>query len=372
MIKLTDLNEQYLSIKTEIDAAVKKVIDEANFILGPQVRELESGVAKYCECKYAVGVASGTDALLLALIASGIKPGDEVITTPVTFVATTEAIMRCGAVPVFCDIDPKTNNIDPQHIEKKITKKTKAILPVHLYGQPCDIDGIKAAAQKHGLKIIEDCAQSIGTLYKGKKAGSLGDAGCLSFFPAKTLGCYGDGGMIVTNNADIAEKAVLLRNHGSKVKNFLDTHGFNSRLDTLQAAILVVKLKHLDKWIEMRRKNAAIYDKLLSEVKGIEIIPEAPYGRHSYNYYTLKVKAGKEKRDALEKHLIEKGVACGVYYPLALHLQKIYGHLGHKKGDFPVSEKFQDETLSLPLYPELDKDKMGKVVAAISGFLAGS
>jgi dTDP-4-amino-4,6-dideoxygalactose transaminase len=368
MIPLTDLKEQYLGIKDEIDNEVARVLDEGKFILGPDVKVLEKNVAGYCGTKFAVGVASGTDALVLALAAAGIAVGDEVITTPVTFVATSEAIVRAGAIPVYADIDSSTYNIDPAEIEKKITKKTKAILPVHLYGQSCDMPKIMSLAKKHKLAVIEDCAQSIGTRFGEIKAGAFGDAGCFSFFPAKTLGCYGDGGMITTNNPQIAEKLEILRNHGSKTKYILDIHGYNSRLDTLQAAVLNVKLKYLDSWIEKRRKNARLYGEQFNGMNQIQLPVETPGTYHSFNYYTLLIKKGKGLRDALEKFLIEQGVSCGVYYPLCLHLQKPYQKLGYKAGDFPVGEAFSDQTISLPMYPELKPEQIKTIADTVKGF----
>jgi dTDP-4-amino-4,6-dideoxygalactose transaminase len=368
MFPFTDLKAQYVSIKQEIDRAIQKVIDEGNYILGPEVKQLEQGVAAYCGTSHAVGVASGTDALVLALMAAGIKSGDKVITTPLTFVATTEAISRVGAVPVFVDVDENTYNINADLIEKKIDSSVKALLPVHLYGQSCDMDKITAVSAKYGLKLIEDCAQSIGTEFKGKKAGSFGDAGCLSFFPAKTLGCYGDGGMVVTNNPDIADKVSILRKHGSRKKNYLDMHGINSRLDTLQAAVLVVKLKYLNSWIEKRRANAAIYNEYFSKLSSVAIPMESAGTKHSFNYYTLKLKDQDGRRDKLEKYLLDNGISCGVYYPVSMHLQQIYSNLGYKKGDLPVSEKLQDTLISLPMYPELTRENIAMIAGKIADF----
>lgn len=369
MIPFTDLKIQYLSIKNEINEAIQKVFRHSQFILGPEVKLLEDEIAQFCGVKYAVGVASGTDALVLALIASGVKPGDKVITTPLTFIATTEAIVRVGAIPVFVDIDENTYNIDVSKIEEKIDSKTKAILPVHLYGQCCDMDKILKIAKKYNLIVIEDCAQAMGAEYKNRKAGSMGDAGCLSFFPAKNLGCYGDGGMIVTNSIEIAEKADILRKHGCKIKNFQLMHGFNSRLDTIQAAVLRVKLKYLKEWIEYRRKKAETYIKLLSEIESIDVPYIAPYGKHAFNYFTIRVKKGKTFRDNLQKFLNEKGISCGIYYPLSIHLQITYKNLGYKKGDFPISEQVQDEILSLPLYPEIEQSTIEFIVKTIKEFI---
>jgi len=367
-IPLVDLKAQHNSIKDDIDAAIRRVVQSGQFILGPEVKAFEDEVAAYCGTKYAVGVASGTDALHLALRASGIKPGDEVITTPFTFIATAESIAKCGAKPVFVDIDPKTCNIDPKQVELKITKKTKAILPVHLYGQPAAMDDILVIARKHNLKVVEDCAQAMGAEYKGKKVGSLGDAGCLSFFPSKNLGAYGDGGMVVTNDPQIAETVRILRVHGSKVTYQHVMHGFNSRLDALQAAVLRVKLKYLDRWNELRRAKAALYNRLLSQVDGIEVLPFAKGGKSSCNYYTIRLKDARLNRNELRKHLESKGIQTMVYYPLSLHLQEVYKYLGHKPGDFPQSERAQEQVLSLPMYPELSEAQIEEVVKEIERF----
>jgi dTDP-4-amino-4,6-dideoxygalactose transaminase len=368
VIPFCDLKAQYATIKPEIDAAIQEIIDNSSFIQGPKIKELETAIAAYSGTKFAVGVGSGTDALVLALDAAGIGKGDEVITTPFTFVATIEAIIRMGATPVFADIEEKTYNIDVKKIEAKITKKTKALLPVHLYGHPCDMDGLMALAKKHNLQVIEDCAQALGSDYKGKKVGSFGLAGCLSFFPAKNLGCYGDGGMIITDNQELAEKAAVLRVHGCKNKYVQIMHGYNSRLDTLQAAILCVKMKHFDKWIGQRMENAKYYSQKLSGIKGL-VLPFVDSGvKHSFNYYTLAVKAGKEKRDDLSAKMNKAGIASGIYYPVSQHLQTVYSFLGYKKGDLPVSEQMQDEVLTLPLFPEMTHQQMDEVVAEIKKY----
>ncbi len=368
-IPLVDLKAQYNSIKDEIDAAIYGVIRNGQFILGFEVKALEEEMAAYCGTKHAVGVASGTDALHLALIACGIIPGDEVITTPFTFIATAESIAKCGAKPVFVDIDPKTYNIDPSQIESKITPKTKAILPVHLYGQSAAMEQILSIAHKHSLKVVEDSAQALGAEYKGKKVGSLGDAGCLSFFPSKNLGAYGDGGMVVTNDAQIAETVRILRVHGSQATYQHIMHGFNSRLDALQAAILRVKLKHLEEWTELRCDKASLYTKLLSQVNGIEPPHSHQHCRPSYNYYTIRLKDSRCDRNELRKHLESKGIRTAVYYPLSLHLQEVYKYLGYKPGDFPHSELAQEQVVSLPIYPELVKDQITEVVNQVSIFL---
>jgi dTDP-4-amino-4,6-dideoxygalactose transaminase len=363
-IPLADLKAQYLSIKKEIDDAIRQTVENTQFILGPEVKALEKEIAAYMGVKHAIGVASGTDALLISLLACGIGPGDEVITTPFTFIATAETVSRCGAVPVFVDVDPETYNIDTKKIEKKITNKTKAILPVHLYGQAAEMDEILRLARKYNLKVIEDCAQSCGAGYHGKKAGSLGDAGCLSFFPGKVLGAYGDGGMIITSDAKIAEKAEIYRNHGGKDKYFVVVHGFNSRLDSLQAAILRVKLNYLDEWTAKRRQKAGLYYKLLNGTKGIHVPGVVPENYHVFNYYTIRA----TERDKLQKHLNSQGIATAIYYPMPLHLQEVYKPLGHKAGDFPVSEHAAKEVLSLPMYPELEDEHIEYIAGQIKLF----
>jgi len=368
-IPLVDLAAQYDSLKEEIDQAIQRVVTSTQFILGPEVSALEEEIASYCDTKYALGVGSGTDALQLALIACGVKHGDEVITTPFTFIATTEVITQCEAVPIFVDIDPETYNIDPALIESKITGKTKAILPVHLFGQTVDMGAILELAQKYNLRVIEDCAQALGSKYKGKKVGSLGDIGCLSFFPSKVLGAYGDGGMVVTNNPEIAEEVNILRNHGCREKYYHLIPGFNSRLDELQAAILRVKLKCLNQWIAQRRQKASRYSKLLGEIDGIEPPYASPHGYHIFNYYTICLRGAKKSRDELQSFLASKGIATAIYYPLSLHLQEVHKSLGYKMGDFPVSEEAQDQVLSLPMYAEISEAQVEKVVSEIKEYL---
>lgn len=365
-IPLTDLKLQYDGIKDEMDFAIKKVINETNFILGPEVKTFEEEIAKYFGVKFAVGVASGTDALVLSLLALGIGQGDEVITTPFTFIATAEAISRVGAKPVFCDIEYETFNIDPNKIRVSVTKKTKAILPVHLYGLPCELKKITAVAAEFNLRVIEDCAQSFGSEYEGKKVGSVGDCGCLSFFPAKTLGCYGDGGMVIVNDEAVAERLKMLRNHGSAAKYFCSLHGFNSRLDTLHAAILRVKLRYIDNWITKRINNAFLYNKNLTDISNISV-PMIPGNvKHSFNYYTIRI---KKVRNALQEALKKDGIASAVYYPLSLHMQEVYNDLGYKAGDFPISEEAQQEVLSLPMYPEMMPETIQKITDIVKGAL---
>ena len=368
-IPLVNLTAQYESIKYEIDAAIQRVTQGGQFILGPEVKIFEEEMAAYCGTRFAVGVASGTDALHLALLACGIKPGDEVITSPFTFIATAEAITNCGAVPVFADIDPRTHNINPAQIEQKITPKTKAIIPVHLYGQPATLEPILEIGKRHNLKIIEDCAQALGAEYKGKKVSSLGNVGCLSFFPTKNLGAYGDGGMVVTNDPEIAELVEMLRKHGSKISHYHLLPGFNSRLDTLQAAILSIKLKHLDRWNELRCSKASVYTLLLSQIDGIEPPYIKEHNKPSYNYYTIRLKDSHLNRNELRKYLESKSIQTMVYYPLSLHLQTAYKPLGYQVGDFPQSEEAQEQVLSLPMYPELTKEQIEEVVNGIKEFL---
>ncbi len=370
-IPMTDLTFQYQSIKGEIDAAVQRVIESGQFILGREVQAFENNMAAYCGARHAVGVASGTDALRLALLACGVGQGDEVITTPFTFVATVETICKAGARPVFVDIDPATYNIDADQITAKVTRRTKALQPVHLYGQPAAMDVIRAVAARHNLKVIEDCAQAAGAEYGGKKVGSLSDAGCFSFFPAKNLGAYGDGGMVVTSDDDIADKVRLLRGHGAKTSYYHIMHGFNSRLDAMQAAILDVKLKHLDQWNAMRRANTELYTRLLSEIDGVQPMIFDGTAVPSCNYYTLRIKDPRLNRQALRSYLESQGIQTAVYYPLSLHLQEIYRDLGYKRGDFPQSELAQDRVLSLPMYPELRAEQIEEIVRQIAHFVRG-
>ncbi len=366
-IPLVDLKAQHDAIKDEIAGAIGSVIAGTQFILGPEVKAFEQEIAAFIGVSQAVGVASGTDALHLALLACGIQPGDGVITTPFSFIATAEALTHCGAVPLFVDIDPRTYNINPARIEAKITRKTKAILPVHLYGQPADMGPILELARKYNLKVIEDCAQALGAGYKDKRVGSLGDAGCLSFFPSKVLGAYGDGGMVVTDNPEIAEKVTMLRNHGGQKKYFSSAPGFNSRLDELQAAILRVKLRHLEEWLKIRRQKAALYSRLLDQIEGIEPPYVAPDCHHIFNYYTVRLDR-KLNRDRLREHLNSQGIATAVYYPLSLHLQQVYKPLGYQAGDLPESEKAQEEVLSLPMYPELGDEEIKVIARAIASY----
>jgi UDP-2-acetamido-2-deoxy-ribo-hexuluronate aminotransferase len=359
-----DLKRQYHDIKEDIDKAIKRVLDKGVFIGGQEIDSFEKEIAEYSGRRFGVGVNSGTDALFLSLKALGISKGDEVITTPFTFIATAEAVVNLRAKPVFVDINTETFNIDESKIEEKITERTKAIMPVHLFGQMANMEKIMGIAKKHNLKVVEDAAQAIGAELGGRKAGSFGDAGCFSFFPSKNLGCFGDGGMIVTNNENLAENARLLKNHGSskKEKYLNQTLGINSRLDSLQAAALRAKLKYLDSWNEKRVENADIYDQ---ELRGIVETPFVAENRkHIYNQYTVKA----EKRDELKDYLKEKGIPSMIYYPLGLHLQPAFSYLGHKEGDFPETEKASKQVLSLPIYPELLKQEIKQVTEVIKEF----
>lgn len=364
-VPLLDLKAQYATIKDKVLAAVSEVLDSQVCIGGPKVAGLEQAIAEVCDCRYAVGVSSGTDAILITLMSLGIGPGDELITTPFTFFATAGSIVRTGARPVFVDIDPQTFNINPDLISKAITPRTKAIIPVHLFGQMADMDPIMEIAERHGLYVIEDAAQSISSTYKGRRAGSIGTAGCFSFFPSKNLGGAGDGGMVVTNNRDLYEKLVVMRNHGSKPKYYHKYVGGNFRLDPIQAAVLLVKLPYLDQWSQRRRENAAYYDKRFSGT-----IVKTPYIRPDcvsiYNQYCIRV----PRRDQLRQHLADKKIGTEIYYPLPLHLQECFSYLGYKEGDLPEAEKAAKEVLALPVYPELTEPMLHYVADTVLTFLA--
>ncbi len=367
MIPFVDLKAQYDSIKDEIDEAIQNVLNNTSFIMGEELKKFEEEFARFCEVKYAIGVANGSDALFLALRAYGIGKGDEVITVPHTFISTAEAITHVAGKIVFVDIDLKTYTIDISKIEEKITEKTKAIIPVHLYGQPADMGPIIGLAKKHNLRIIEDAAQAHGAEYKGKKVGSIGDVGCFSFYPGKNLGAYGDAGMVTTNNEEIAKNLKLLRNHGRITKKYEhEIEGYSSRLDNLQAAILRVKLRHLNKWNESRRENAKKYNELLNNIGGITTPYEADYAKHVYHLYVIRVE--KERRDKLREELKSKGIATGIHYPIPLHLQPAYNYLGNKKGDFPITEKVSQEILSLPMFAELSGNQIMEICYYIKNF----
>jgi dTDP-4-amino-4,6-dideoxygalactose transaminase len=359
-VPLLDLKVQYAGIKDEVLCAISEVLDSQVCILGPKVAELERQVAALSDCKFGVGVSSGTDALLAALMALEIGAGDEVITTSFTFFATAGCVSRTGAKPVFVDIDPRTYNIDPRLIERAITPRTKAIIPVHLYGQMCDMDPIMEIAQRHKLYVIEDAAQAISSTYKGRKAGSIGHVGCFSFFPSKNLGGAGDGGMLVTNDADLNDRLLVMRSHGSKPKYYHKVIGGNFRLDPLQAAVLLVKLPHLGAWSEGRRRNATIYDQ---EFAGSSI--EVPWisldGVSIFNQYVIRV----PERDKLKAHLDEQQIGCEIYYPVPLHMQECFKVLEYKEGDLPASERAARDVLALPIYPELSGEQIHLVSSTV-------
>jgi dTDP-4-amino-4,6-dideoxygalactose transaminase len=358
-ISMVDLKGQYVALKDEIDAAVHEVLESTQFILGPNVRALEEEVAAYCGVAHAIAVASGTDALHLALRAAGIGPGDEVITTPFTFIGTAEAIAYVGARPVFVDIDPHTFNIDPQRIEEAVTPRTRAILPVHLFGQPADLAPIAEICRRHDLRLIEDCAQSFGAEYGGRRSGAYGDAGCFSFFPSKNLGGYGDGGMVVTDDARIAEELRVYRNHGSRVQYHHSVIGYNSRLDELQAAILRVKLRHIDRFSERRRAHAAAYTERLAGA-GVTPPREDGKGLHVFHQYTLQ----SEHRDVIREALAGAGIASAIYYPVPLHRQEVFAAEWAGR-TYPNAEAAAQRVLSLPMYPELTEEQVARVCDVI-------
>lgn len=374
-VPLLDLDAHYNPIYQEVMDAIRKVFEHKKFIMGPEIEEFEKRVADYSGTKYAIGVSSGTDALLISLMALEIGPGDEVITTDYSFFATAGAIARTGARPVFVDIEPKSYNMDPSKIETAVTKKTKAIIVVHLYGQCADMEAVLETAKKHNLPVIEDAAQSIGSEYKnGKRAGAMGDIGCFSFFPSKNLGGIGDAGMVVTNRTDLAEKIKLMRVHGARQKYYHSVIGGNFRMDTIQAAALNVKLNYLDKWTAKRQKNALLYEKLFKEAglleKGLISLPDRIYDKypikhyHIYNQFVIRA----SQRDKLKDLLTRNEIGNDIYYPVPFHMQECFKNLGYNKGDFPESEKAAEETLALPIYPELTENQQKYVVEKIKGF----
>lgn len=367
MISFVDLKIQYAALSQEINSAIQNVMDRSDFILGEDVEEFEKEFGGFIGSKYNIGVASGTDALHLAMLVAGVKAGDEVITVANTFISTALAISYTGARPVLVDIDDRTFNMNVNQIEKAITKKTKAIIPVHLYGQPADMDAVMEIAKKKKLAVIEDACQSHGAIYKGKTTGTIGDIGCFSFYPGKNLGAYGDGGLIATNNPDIADKAELLRNYGQRKKYYHEMKGYNSRLDTMQAAVLRVKLKRLKEWNESRAKNAGLYNRLLKDTD--VVLPcKADYGTHVYHLHVIRVR----KRDKLQDYLHSKGIATGIHYPVPIHMQEAFRDLGYKIGDFPITERCAKEILSLPMYPELTEGQIYEVAEGIREFYAGN
>jgi dTDP-4-amino-4,6-dideoxygalactose transaminase len=362
-IPFVDLKKQYQDIKTELQEAINGVLEKGIFVGGDEVEWFEEEFAQYCDVRFAVGVGSGTEALHLALLACGVGSGHEVITVPNTFIATTEAITLTGARPIFVDIDPETYTMDTGQIESAITERTTAIIPVHLYGQPADMAPILAIAERHKLLVVEDAAQAHGALYKGKKAGSFGTAACFSFYPTKNLGAYGEGGAVVTDHEEIAQRAMMLRDHGSTQKYRHDIEGMNSRLDTLQAAILRVKLRHLERWNQQRRERAALYDDLLRDTEGVVRPPIRGGCTHVYHLYVIRC----AKRDRLREYLGNTGIVTGIHYPIPLHLQPAYGYLGISEGTYPVTERVAAEILSLPMYPELRREDVAKVAEKIKG-----
>jgi dTDP-4-amino-4,6-dideoxygalactose transaminase len=366
-VPLLDLKAQYAAIKGEVEAAVIEVLESQHFILGPKVDQCEKAIAAYSGCGHAIGVSSGSDALLACLMAENIGPGDEVITTPYTFFATAGAIARVGATPVFVDIDPVTYNLDPTQLALKITGATRAIIPVHLYGQMADMDAVMHVADANDLVVIEDAAQAIGAEYKGRRAGSIGHYGCFSFFPSKNLGAGGDGGMVVTNDASRAEKLRCLRAHGSKPKYHHKIIGGNFRLDALQAAIVSAKLPHLDKWTAVRQRNAKRYDQLFGDT-GLPIgLPIVTVDRHVFNQYVVRV----SRRNELQAYLRKNGVGTEVYYPVPMHLQGCFAYLGYTHGAFPESERAAKETLALPIHPELTETQARFVADCVCEFVSG-
>lgn len=366
-VPILDLKAQYASIKEEIQAAIHSVLENQHFILGPEVKALEKEIAEYCGAKYAVGVASGTDALILGLKACGIGPGDEVIVPSFSFIATADAVSLLGATPIFADIQADTYNIDPASVERLITPKTKAIVPVHLYGQAADMDPLLSLARTHNLKIVEDTAQAIGATYKGRRVAGIGDAGCISFFPSKNLGGYGDGGMVVTNSEEIYRHLVSLRAHGSIKKYFSEEQGWNSRLDELQAGILRVKLRYLDQWSNGRRKVADKYDELLAGLSEVITPARNGFGDHVFHQYTVRV----PYRDSVQKQLATLGVTTMIYYPTPMHLQPIYASLGYREGDLPITEAACQQVFSLPMFPELQPEQIEYVVESLRQVLEG-
>jgi len=364
-VPFVDLKAQYQSLKGEIDAAIQSVINKTAFVGGPYVQEFEIAFAEKYGVKHCISCANGTDAIYITLKALGIGPGDEVITVANSWISTSETITQAGAKPVFVDIDPDYYHIDVQQIEDKISSKTKAVIPVHLFGQPASIDEIKAICEKHGLFLIEDCAQAHLAKYKSQKVGTFGIAGTFSFYPGKNLGAYGDAGAIITDDADLAERVRMFANHGSLRKHQHDIEGINSRLDGIQAAILSVKLKYIDKWNLARNKNALVYNRLLSGIDQIRTPKIRENSFHIFHLYVIR----SEKRDQLADFLTSKGIGTGIHYPTALPFMRAYGHLNHKPSDFPIAYKIQDEILSLPMFPELNDEQINHVVSSIKDFI---
>jgi dTDP-4-amino-4,6-dideoxygalactose transaminase len=348
-VPFLDLKSHHAPLRDEINSAIQQVVDDGAFAGGPFVARFEADFATYCECPYAIGVGSGTEALWLSLLAQGVGPGDEVITVPNTFMATAEAITYSGAKPVFVDVDERTYTMDPAALEKAITAKTKAIIPVHLFGQPADMDPILEVAREHGLFVVEDAAQAHGAKYKGRSMGTLGDAACFSFYPGKNLGAFGEAGAVVTKNAELQEKIRILRDHGQVRKYYHTMIGWNCRMDGIQAAVLRIKLRHLEKANMLRRSHAETYDRALRGIEGVVTPAQAAFVRHVYHVYAIRV----QNRDEIIRFLGEKGIGCGVHYPVPIHLQDAYRSLGHERGAFPIAERCAGEFISLPMFPEL-------------------
>ncbi len=367
-VPVLDLKAQFATIEEEIQTAIDNVLQRQHFILGPEVEKLEQEIANYCGCRFGVGVASGTDALILGLRACGIGPGDEVIVPSFTFIATADTVSLVGATPVFADIDPDTFNIGPRQIEQRITPRTKAIIPVHLYGQAADMGPILALAKANNLKVLEDSAQAIGATYREHRVNSFGNVGCISFFPSKNLGAYGDGGMVVTDSEEFYTHLRSLRSHGSRKKYFSEEQGWNSRLDELQAAILRVKLRHLDGWIRQRQAAAGRYDRLMKDLPGVITPKRSGFGSHVFHQYTIRV----PQRDQVQQDLAARGVSTMIYYPVPIHLQPVYAHLGYRRGDLPVTEQACEQVLSLPMFPELLEEQSEYVAEALGFALAST
>lgn len=364
-IPFLDLAATHESLREELEDAIRAVISGGIFVGGPFVEVFEREFAAFCACEHAAGVGSGTEALWLALLACGVGPGDEVVTVPSTFIATAEAISYCGAKPVFVDVEERSRTMDPARLEAAITPKTRAVVPVHLFGQPADMDPILAIARERRIFVIEDACQAHGAEYKGRRAGSMGDAGCFSFYPGKNLGALGEAGAVVTNNSELARRVRMLRDHGQARKYHHTFVGWNSRMDGIQAAVLRVKLKRLEEWNAARRRNAAFYNDLLAGEEGVATPVEAPYARHVYHLYAPRV----PHRDRLIAALAEEGIECGIHYPVPLHLQEAYRPLNHRRGDFPEAERLAEEVLSLPMYPELTLSRIERVAESLKKHL---
>jgi dTDP-4-amino-4,6-dideoxygalactose transaminase len=367
-VPFIDLRAQFESISEEVIGGIQGVLESCSFAGGPFVARFEEEFASFCSTDFAVGVGSGTEALWAALLCLGIGGGDEVITVPNTFVATAEAIRFCGAKPVFVDIDQETYTIDPQRVQDVITPRTRAVVPVHLFGQAADMDPIIMIAQEHGLAVVEDACQAHGAEYKGRRVGSIGDAGCFSFYPGKNLGAYGEAGAVVTNNPELATKLRMFRDHGQSDKHCHSIAGWNARMDGLQGALLSVKLRHLPQWNEARRKNASLYNDLLCDTGEVVTPTEAAYSRHVYHVYAISTK----DQTAVIHALAQKNISCGIHYPVPIHLQKAFCSLGYGKGNFPVAEQCAKELVSLPMFPELNVDQIKSVVDAIESFYQSS